>query len=73
MDKLATILLKKPQDVIDVIKLLSYSSETVPLSGREIGLFNTDAGYYPFIIDLFEHSVYLTGKAIKAFLSNKTK
>lgn len=71
--EMAVRLLKEPQPVDEIITLLSHKSDKEPLSPRDIGLFNADAGYHPFSIDPFETTVSLSGKAIKAVLCKKYK
>ena len=48
-----------------VVDLLSHKTDAAPLSPRDIGLFDADAGYHPLLKDPFETVVSLSGKAIK--------
>ena len=69
--QMAVKLLKGPQRAVEIVTLLSRKSEKVPLSPRDIGLFNADAGHHPLTIDPFETTLSLSGKAIAAVLRKK--
>ena len=73
VDEVVARLLKGPQNIDDIVTLLSRESDKARLSPRRIGMFNADAGYHPLAIDPFETTVSLSGKAITAALSKKSK
>jgi hypothetical protein len=64
----ATLLLSGPQNPNTIIALLSQETDTVPLTPRDLGLFNADAGYHPLAFDPFDTTLSLSGKAIRKVL-----
>lgn len=73
VDKVVTMLKEKPQHINDIADALLANSKSVPISPRDIGLFNADAGAHPLAIDAFETTAFLSGKAITAALSKKPR
>ena len=66
----ARLMLEGPQKCAKIIDILKQPGKP-RLSPREIGLANADAGTHPLMIDPFGSTVCLSGKAVRAALTER--